>query len=140
MSFDNINIETKYQEVLHILDIVILQNVHLQLNLKKGVIYYVISDDELLEINKSSLNHDYYTDIITFDYENDKDIEDSEILVSWDRVRDNAATEGNTPINELYRVCFHGMLHLAGFDDQTKKQQTTMREQENLLLAKYCST
>jgi|TARA_B110000902_G_scaffold152945_1_gene175686 rRNA maturation RNase YbeY len=140
MSLDSISIETEYPEVLRVLDVVILQKVHLQLNLKKSVIYYIISDEELLAVNKSSLDHDYYTDIITFDYEDDEDIEDNEILVSWDRVNENAITEGKTSVNELYRVCFHGMLHLAGFDDQTPQQKTRMREQENLLLDKYCST
>ncbi|MFB1004284.1 MAG: rRNA maturation RNase YbeY [Bacteroidia bacterium] len=140
MSLDSISIETEYPEVLRVLDVVILQKAHLQLNLKKGVIYYIISDEELLAVNKSSLDHDYYTDIITFDYEDDEDIEDNEILISWDRVNENAITEGKTSVNELYRVCFHGMLHLAGFDDQTPQQKTRMREQENLLLDKYCST
>ena len=127
MSLDSISIETEYPEVLRVLDVVILQKAHLQLNLKKGVIYYIISDEELLAVNKSSLDHDYYTDIITFDYEDDEDIEDNEILISWDRVNENAITEGKTSVNELYRVCFHGMLHLAGFDDQTPQQKTRMR-------------
>ena len=140
MSLDSISIETEYPEVVRVLDIFVLQKAHLQLNLKKGVIYYIISDEELLEVNNASLNHDYYTDIITFDYEDDADIDDNEILISWDRVIENAITEGKTSLNELYRVCFHGMLHLAGFDDQTPQQKTRMREQENLLLDQYCST
>jgi probable rRNA maturation factor len=140
MSLDSISIETEYPEVLRILDVAILHNARLQLNLKKGVIYYIISDEELLEVNKSSLNHDYYTDIITYDYEDDEDIDNNEILVSWDRVNENAITEGKTSVNELYRVCFHGILHLAGFDDKTPQQKKTMRDQENLLLDKYCST
>jgi probable rRNA maturation factor len=140
MLSNSITIQTDYPEVRLALSLEILQKVSRQLNLKKGVIYYVISDAELLEVNKTSLNHDYYTDIITFDYEADEDIEDNEVLISWERVVENATTEGKTAENELYRVCFHGMLHLAGFNDHTPQQKITMREQENLLLDQYCST
>jgi metalloprotein, YbeY/UPF0054 family len=97
-------------------------------------------DEELLELNRQTLQHDYYTDIITFDYENDKDIEENEVVISWDRVRENSETFKVNLKQELYRVCFHGLLHLAGFMDKTEQEEKEMREQENMLLDLYCST
>lgn len=140
MSLDRISIESDIQEVTEMLHVEPLKLARKNLNLQKGVIYYIITDDELLEINRDVLNHDYYTDIITFDYEDDEDIEDNEVLVSWDRVKENANLNEVTSINELYRVCFHGLLHLAGYKDNTDKQKKEMREQENILLELYCST
>jgi rRNA maturation RNase YbeY len=97
---------------------------------------YVFCDDEyLLEINKQSLNHDYYTDIITFDYNEGYSIE-SEIYISLDRVKENAKTFDQTFHEELSRVILHGALHLVGFKDKTKKEKEKMRAME----AKYLET
>ena len=92
-----------------------------------------ISDEELLEINRNSLNHDYYTDIITFDYGNKNFIE-SDIYISIDRVKDNAKTLNKTIEEELLRVIFHGILHLVGFKDKTKSESIKMINAENLYI------
>ena len=92
---------------------------------------YVFCDDEyLLEINRNSLNHDYYTDIITFDYNEDNTIE-SEIYISIDRVKENAKSYNEGFHVELSRVILHGALHLVGFKDKTKKEKEKMRDMEN---------
>ena len=96
------------------------------------------SDDYLLEINKSYLQHDYYTDIITFDLSDSKKI-NGEIYISIDRVIDNANTFKTTIKNELHRVIFHGILHLCGFKDKTKNESEKMREEEQKALNRYFS-
>ena len=90
------------------------------------ITYYFVSDDELLEVNKSHLNHDYYTDIITFDYSTKRKLE-GEIYVSIDRVRDN----GNDFVEELVRVMSHGVLHMLGFNDKSDGEIKEMRRMEN---------
>jgi len=140
MSSDNIQIESPYPEILDLLNMESLTHCYNHLQLSKGIIYYFMSDDELLEVNRSTLNHDYYTDIITFDYSEDADIEDHEILISWDRIKENAKTHNEPLITELHRVCFHGMLHLHGINDKTPEEQINMTNKENELLALYCST
>jgi rRNA maturation RNase YbeY len=88
------------------------------------------SDDYLLVINKSHLNHDYYTDIITFEYcENDRIIGD--LFISIDRVRENAEIFKVGFINELNRVVAHGVLHLIGFGDKSVNESKQMRLLEN---------
>ena len=140
MSLDKIEIETEYSEVLETLNAPGLTLVFDELNLLKPVIYYIVSDDELLEVNINSLNHDYYTDIITFDYSDDEDIEQNEILISWDRVQENAILHNQTTRQELHRVCIHGLLHLAGFDDHTYEEKQKMRSLETQFLDLHCST
>jgi rRNA maturation RNase YbeY len=140
MSLDNITVESPYPEIEDLLDSIILNKCFTYLSLDKPINYYFMSDDDLLEVNKSSLNHDYYTDIITFDYSDDLDIEANEILISWDRVKDNARILNQNVKTELYRVCFHGMLHLSGINDKTEEQQLNMTNNENKLLALFCST
>ncbi len=99
----------------------------IQLEQRIGKItYYFVSDDELLEINKSHLNHDYYTDIITFDYSTNRKLE-GEIYVSIDRVRENS----NDFIKELIRVMSHGVLHMLGFKDKSDEDIREMRSMEN---------
>lgn len=96
------------------------------------------SDDYLLDMNKQYLNHDYFTDIITFNY-NEENSLSGDVFVSYDRVIDNAVGFGNQNIHdELCRVMAHGVLHLVGFDDKTTEERTVMRENENrcLLLRK----
>ncbi len=93
------------------------------------------SDDYLLEMNKEHLNHNYYTDIITFDYVENK-ILSGDIFISIDRVKMNAQEYEVTFENELYRVIIHGVLHLLGFKDKTEEEQEVMtkKEDESLLL------
>lgn len=98
--------------------------------------YVFCSDEELLKINQEHLDHDYYTDVITFNY-NDKDSLSGDIFISYDRVCDNAADFGNKNVfDELCRVMAHGLLHLIGFDDKSESEQLKMREQEELCLTK----
>ena len=92
-----------------------------------------LSDEELLEINKAHLDHDYYTDIVTFDYSTPRKIS-GELFISVDRVRDNAATHGSSENQEFYRVVAHGVLHLLGFKDKTEAESKVMREKENEVL------
>lgn len=96
------------------------------------------SDEELLEINRTHLNHDYYTDIITFDLsETGSDQLVSDIFISTDRVKDNAGILGVNVENELHRVIFHGILHLLGFKDKSAVQQKEMRAKEEEWLNAY---
>ena len=98
------------------------------------IVLIFCSDDYLLEINKKHLNHDYYTDIITFDYcvEN---IVSGDLYISVDRIKENAKTFEDTFINELTRVVIHGVLHLCGHNDKTEADQKNMRNLENKYLA-----
>jgi probable rRNA maturation factor len=98
--------------------------------------YIFVSDEKLLEMNRSFLNHDFYTDIITFDLsENDETI--GEIYISVDRVNDNASTHSTTKNEELLRVIFHGALHLCGFKDKKKSEIVLMRQKEDSYLRLY---
>jgi probable rRNA maturation factor len=94
------------------------------------------SDNYLLEINKEYLDHDYYTDIITFDNkEDDGSALDADIFISIDRVKENA-TQLNLPYEqELHRVMVHGILHLLGHKDKTEEQKNEMRESEEASLS-----
>jgi rRNA maturation RNase YbeY len=95
------------------------------------------SDAYLLNINQQHLSHHYYTDIITFDLSEKKNILDAEIYISVDRVRENAKILGNPFYQELHRVIFHGLLHLMGYKDKQASDQKKMREAEDALLSKY---
>jgi rRNA maturation RNase YbeY len=98
--------------------------------------YVFVDDKALLEINKDVLNHDYYTDIISFDYTEDKNIE-GEIYISVDRVIDNARKFKEEFHVELLRVIIHGVLHYVGYKDKTKKEANAMRDKENHYLNIY---
>lgn len=93
------------------------------------------SDDFLLDINSKYLNHDYYTDIITFNYASDS-IE-GELYISIDRIHDNAAVLDQSFAQELHRVIIHGILHLCGYNDQSNDEKAIMREKEDYYL-KQC--
>lgn len=95
------------------------------------------SDEYLLDINRQHLNHDYYTDIITFNLADESDPIEGEIYISIDRVRDNAVQAGTSFSSELHRVIFHGILHLCGFKDKSAKEKSEMTRRENLTLAAY---
>ena len=141
MSLDKITTVNNYGNIdLSAISILSLVSTHADLGIKKPVIYYFVSDDEMLRVNKENLGHDTYTDIITFDYEKDKDIEHNEVLISWDRVLDNAKTFKKSIKNELHRVCIHGLLHLAGHNDRSNKEKQKMRALEDKYLNLYCST
>jgi probable rRNA maturation factor len=104
-----------------------------------GLTYIFCSDEYLLEINKTHLQHDYYTDIITFDLSELPGIITGEIYISTDRVRDNAATLGTSIKEEFHRVIFHGALHLCGYNDKNTKQVKAMRAAEDKYLGVYFS-
>lgn len=91
------------------------------------------SDEHLLEMNKEYLQHDYYTDIITFDY-TQGDLVSGDLFISVDRVEDNA-DEFDVPFqDELHRVCVHGLLHLCGYKDKSPDDEKLMRLKENEML------
>lgn len=91
------------------------------------------SDIFLLEVNKQYLNHDYFTDIITFDYVEDGVIS-GDIFISCDRVKENANEFGVAFLDELSRIIIHGILHLCGYKDKSKKDKLLMTEKENFYL------
>ncbi len=95
------------------------------------------SDDYLLDINKQFLEHDYYTDIITFNLSEDINIIDGELYISIDRVKDNSFTNKVSFMQELHRVIFHGVLHLCGFTDKSIRNKKAMTFQEDDCLEKY---
>jgi len=92
------------------------------------------SDDYILDINQRFLGHDYFTDIITFDY-CEKDVLHGDLFISVDSVKENAITYGAEFSEELSRVMVHGILHLIGYDDHTKADQKIMKEKENYYLS-----
>ena len=96
-----------------------------------GDISYVFCSDEyLLKVNQDYLNHDYYTDIITFDYTEDNVIS-GDIFLSIDRVTENASDLSINFLDELHRVIIHGILHLCGYKDKTEKDAVLMRKMED---------
>lgn len=99
--------------------------------LLKQIRYIFCSDDYLLEINRSFLSHDFYTDIITFDLSENSQAVTAEVYISVDRVRENAEKQGCAFKQELLRVIYHGALHLCGFKDKTKSELTQMRNKED---------
>lgn len=92
------------------------------------------SDEHLLEMNKEYLEHDYYTDIITFDYSQGA-LVSGDLFISLDRVRDNADEFGVLFQDELHRVCVHGLLHLCGYKDKSEAEEVLMRSKENEMLS-----
>lgn len=97
------------------------------------IAYIFCSDEYLLSLNKSYLKHDYYTDVITFDY-TDGDFIAGDIFISVDRVRVNAAEYGVSFQSELYRVMIHGILHLCGYQDLAEADSKVMRGKEDFYL------
>ena len=94
------------------------------------LVFVFCSDQYLLEINREYLHHDYFTDIITFNY-NQENVVSGDIFISLDTVGVNAEEYQVSFLNELHRVMIHGILHLIGFDDKTDDQKKIMREKEN---------
>jgi probable rRNA maturation factor len=103
-----------------------------------GSLNYVFCTDEyLLKVNREFLQHDYYTDIITFDLSDPGGPVVGEIYISIDRVRENAKTNKVKLYQELHRVIFHGVLHLCGYRDKKSSDIRQMRAKENFYLEKY---
>ncbi len=101
---------------------------------KTGDIGYLFVDDEkILEVNRQYLGHDYYTDIITFDY-SEEDVIQGDIFISVDTVQSNAEERGLTFDNELHRVIIHGILHLCGINDKGPGEREIMEMAENRAL------
>ena len=100
-----------------------------------GEVGYLFCDDEkILEVNREYLGHDYYTDIITFDYDEGDQI-NGDLVISLDTVRTNAELFGKTYEEELHRVIIHGILHLCGINDKGPGEREIMEAAENKALA-----
>ena len=97
----------------------------------------IIDSKKLREINKKYLNHDYNTDVISFNYSKINNELDGEILISFEKVKTNAKKYGVKYNQELCRIIIHGLLHLLNFDDNNKKNKTIMKQMENKLINKY---
>lgn len=101
----------------------------------ENINYIFCSDDHLLDINKKYLNHDYMTDIITFDNSVQHKIIEADIYISIDRVKENASQLNKTFRDELDRVMIHGVLHLLGYSDKTEDEIIEMRKKEDASLS-----
>lgn len=97
----------------------------------QNICYIFMSDDELLQINQEHLQHDNYTDIITFDLSDTEACIDGEIYISVDRIEDNSIKFNCSKEDELIRVLSHGVLHLMGYKDKTENDSKKMRDAEN---------
>lgn len=103
--------------------------------MKTGNICYIFcNDDYILDVNKQYLNHDYYTDIITFDYDED-DVISGDLFISIDTVKSNSIQFSTQFIDELHRVMIHGVLHLLGLKDKAPEDEKAMRLAEDKALA-----
>lgn len=108
------------------------------LGLNAGTISFIFTDDIFLrEINRKFLEHDYYTDVITFNLSEQEGLLDGEIYISTETVKSNSITYGTAFEDEIKRVMVHGILHLAGYIDDTDDQREEMRRMENRYLEKF---
>ena len=101
-----------------------------------NITYIFCSDERELEVNREFLGHDYYTDVITFDYSTPSTL-NGDIFISLDTVRSNAEMVGATFEHELHRILIHGVLHLTGQGDKTPETKAQMTAKEELALAKW---
>ncbi len=125
------SLETKYNLKFRTLIKKWLKQIIENKGYKLGTLSYILCDDDyLLEINKQYLQHEFYTDIITFDYV-ENGVINGDIFISVDRVKENAASFGVSEREELMRVFAHGVLHLSGLKDATSEEATQMRKAEN---------
>jgi probable rRNA maturation factor len=99
--------------------------------------YMFVNDEKILEVNNQYLGHDYYTDIITFDYD-EGDTINGDLVISLDTVRTNAEKFGKQYEDELHRVIIHGILHLCGINDKGPGEREIMEANENKALAMLC--
>lgn len=97
--------------------------------------YIFCSDEHVLQVNRDYLQHDFYTDIITFDQSEEEDLIEGDIFISVDRVADNAQQLNVEPILEMRRVLAHGLLHLCGYGDKSPEEEQAMRAKEDEWLA-----
>ncbi|HSP88571.1 MAG TPA: rRNA maturation RNase YbeY [Ignavibacteriaceae bacterium] len=102
-----------------------------------GIIINIISSEEIVRINKKYLNHNYSTDIITFNYSESEKLLDGEIFISVDDASVNAKKYKVNLKQEITRLVIHGFLHLLGYDDQSQKNKTVMKKLENQLYNRY---
>lgn len=98
--------------------------------------YMFVNDERILQVNNEYLGHNYYTDVITFDYDED-DIVSGDIVISLDTVRSNAQLFGKTYEEEFYRVVIHGILHLCGINDKGPGEREVMEAAENRALSLF---
>ncbi len=101
-----------------------------------NISYIFCTDDRILEVNKQYLQHDYYTDIITFDY-SENNLIAGDIFISLDTIKSNSTEYGVDFEEELHRIIIHGILHLCGQDDKTPALRIEMTQKENDALAKF---
>lgn len=99
--------------------------------------YFLVSDKTLLDLNKSQLNHNYYTDIITFDMGEEDGVVEADLYISYDRVKDNAKVFHVKLIEEMKRVMIHGVLHVMGYKDKSQADIQAMRNKEDSSLRLY---
>lgn len=112
-----------------------------ELNIAEVSINVILLDDDgLLKINQQYLNHDYYTDIITFPIETNEETLEAELYVSIDRIEDNAKSNSVEFSVEFKRVLVHGILHLCGYNDKTNEEIKTIRGKEDYYLSSECFT
>ena len=103
-------------------------------NKETGEISYLFCDDnKILEVNQEYLNHDFYTDIITFDYSEENTIS-GDIIISLQTVESNSQMYKTDFLEELHRVIIHGILHLSGLNDESEEEEKAMRDAENSAL------
>lgn len=112
----------------------IQQIVALEGKLVGEINFIFCSDEYLLEVNRKHLAHDYFTDVITFDYV-EKDCISGDVFISWDRVKENANKLQVSPFEELCRICAHGVLHLCGYKDKSPAHKKEMTDKENFYLS-----
>ncbi len=103
----------------------------------KSLNYIFCDDEELLQINRQYLKHDYYTDIITFELSNKGEPVEGEVYISIDRVKDNSQMLKEPVKQELHRVIFHGVLHLCGYKDKSEQEKKKMRRMEDTLISEF---
>ena len=105
--------------------------------MKLGIV--LMTDEELLEMNKRVMKHDFYTDILTFEIDRIEGFLEAELYFSYDRARENALRYKVSLRNELAHLAIHGMLHLAGYDDKKPSAKKKMQEREKFFLEKLVS-
>lgn len=126
--------KTIQKKKLHLFVKKILEDLKLSLN---SLELNFITSEKIREINNQYLSHDYSTDIITFNYSEDKKLIDAEIFISLDDAEENAKKYKVKSLEEIGRLIAHGILHLIGFDDLTPDKRKKMKIQENRLIKKY---
>lgn len=133
ISFNNVDIDYVLKQKIMLKEWM-LATIKKEKRITGTISFNFCSDEYLLSVNQEHLNHDYYTDIITFDF-CQGNIISGDIYISIDRVKDNAKTMGKTIQNELHRVIIHGVLHLCGYKDKKPADSKQMRAKEDYYLS-----